>query len=384
MLILVALFPLLFAGDICDSVPATHPEFAKLETEVEKKLRKSSHLVTIASEADAVLAKLLSHKSPVLVDWINKRQLMNKKEEEIAGEWRFYYLNEFILSKYPTPTHAINTSVETVFEDINKLAFPQTEKTKIEAAFKRAQQDAVLFIKTLALDSDTESLLVKRIQDIELYWFSKLKGSRYQNKPLEFLKWGLAYDPPHNQINVGLYTRKHISTDSLYGVFAHEIGHAIDPCRWGAFIKVANPFTDLYTCLRQEKTAGAKPRDDSKMALMIKKNRLTTEMAQSLKDNPLCNRSFYPPVGTQKEQLVEVFADWFSAEVLAHSSQALKQIRPDLCRIKKISKGSSYLKHQQRLSRIYATQPQLQKKFGFISDFSYCPFKLKKAGHQAQ
>lgn len=366
------LISFLFASPNCLNNTAVNPDYPTLEKQIEQKIKTSSSLVTIASEADSVLSKLISNKSPILMNWLEKRELLSQKEEVIAREWRTYYLKNFIFSKYPTPKPKINTSVEKLFSDINHLSFPKQQQQYFEKIFQQAKKDSLQFIKTTNIEQSSKQEIISRIQGINLFWFKSLKGSRYQNKPLEFLKWGLAYDPPTNQINVGVFARKYASDETLYSVFAHEIGHAFDPCRWSAFFKTKNPFENLYQCLRSPKSSGALARDDSKMDFMIRKKLLNKEMADSLKAHPYCNRSFYPPVGTQKEQLLEVFADWFSAEVLASGSMPPKTMRTDLCSPKELSLGSSYLPNRERLKRIYYTQPLLKTKLKLKSSHIYC------------
>ena len=86
-----------------------------------------------------------------------------------------------------------------------------------------------------------------------------------------------------------------------------------------------------------------------------------TDSYYSLKKHLTCNRSFYPPEGTQKEQSLEIFADWFSAEVFAHSEYSSEFPRPDLCAKRPLSEGSSYLPNATRLNKIYFAHPKLTK-----------------------
>jgi hypothetical protein len=375
-LIFNILFTFLLANSVCPPQLPTSHEYAALEKEIEKKMRSASHLVPIAKEADKVLSQLLTNKSPVLIDWIEKRNLLSAKEQEIANEWRYYYLDQFILSQFPTPQSSVNNSVEKLFSDINQVAFSDEIKKKFKDSFIQAQKDSVDFIKKSNIEEASKKEILSRINSIELYWFEKLKGGRYQNKPLEFLRWGLAYDPIYNQINIGIMSRKYLSADSLYSVWIHEIAHSFDPCRWGAFLKSNNPFEKLYLCLRDSKAAGALKRDDLQMSLMLEHKKLSPEMAESLKQNPYCNRSFYPPEGIQKEQLPEVFADWFSAEVIAAHTIEPQKIRQDLCSQHELMAGSSYLSNQARLERIFYVQPQIKKTLNLDSNYKYCPLEI--------
>ena len=97
-------------------------------------------------------------------------------------------------------------------------------------------------------------------------------------------------------------------------------------------------------------------------------------MATSLKNNPTCNRSFYPQVGSQKDQINESFADWFSAEVIAQSPDDItKDLRSDLCREKELTQGSSYVSNIKRLQAIYLSQVKIQKMLKLPeTGFKYC------------
>lgn len=366
--------PLLYAQTFC-STPSTHPEFSQFEQKIESKIAQSANLVSIAKEADQVLSKLLKAKSPVLISWLQKRQLMTAKDVEIAQQWRKYYLENFVLSQFPTKNKSVNKSVEALFSNINEMAFDKSYVKQTESIFSEAKQSALSTLNSWNLPEKINAEVRQRVQAIKLYWFKRLQGTRYNSKPLEFLKWGVAYDPTHNEINIGIHIKKYPTKENLFAVFSHEIGHAIDPCRWGAFLTSINPFDKVLSCLRTPKSANALPRDDSQMQSVLDKKLITPEIAESLKRNPTCNRTFYPPLGTQKDQILESFADWFSAEVLAHNKKYITQsFRADLCSEQRLKPGSSYLKNKDRLNKIYLAHPAIQNKLQVTSSSTYCKY----------
>lgn len=66
----------------------------------------------IATQADALLSKLISAKSPVISNWFKRRDLENKSEIEIAKIWRLYFAQNFILTQYPQDDAKTNTEIE--------------------------------------------------------------------------------------------------------------------------------------------------------------------------------------------------------------------------------------------------------------------------------
>lgn len=365
----------LLANDPCHNVATEDTGFKDIETKINHKIDEASSLATMAREADTILSKLIAAKSPVLLSWLKKRQLISAKEDVIAREWRKYYMHQFVLSSYPTKNESINRSVENLFSEINDLAFDQKFKTRLEKIFQQVKKDAKALVMTWKIDLKARQKIIHKIDTMKLYWFVKLKGSRYQSKPLEFVRWGIAYDPPQNEINIGVQTRRYPTDANLYAVLAHELGHSFDSCRWSAYFDLPSPFTALNQCLRSQKSVSAHSRDDGQMKVALAKKQLSKEMAQSLQQNPTCNRSFYPPEGTQKDQLPEAFADWFSAEVYATSSFVRQWPRPDLCLSNPLMKGSSYPNNEDRLLRLYLSHPILAQKHSMTPQAKYCSLK---------
>jgi hypothetical protein len=121
---------------------------------------------------------------------------------------------------------------------------------------------------------------------------------------------------------------------------------------------------------------GAKKRDDSKLEEWVKKKKISSDLALGLKALPTCNKREYPPIGTQADQLPEVFADWFSAEVMAQvKNLKIENLRRDLCdEAHAVVEGSSYIPHKSRLYGIYYAHPAIRTEI-LAKDFrvkKYC------------
>ena len=340
---------------------------------INEKINQLSNSTLIASQADNLLSKLIQAKSPVVINWISERGFDPEKDaEKIAVQWRQYFFKNFLLRTLPAENDKINQLVEKAFQEINETFLDKKYKSHLEKILEETKKLAIQRISSYEIESKNKSIIIKKIETIQIYWFQKIIGTKFEKKPLEFINWGIAYDPIPNEINIGMETLKYDSDSSLVAVLAHEIAHSFDPCRWTAFIGTKNPFKTVVSCLRSSKSVGAKKRDDSKIDLFVKMNRLTSEAAQSLKSNVYCNNSIYPPVGLQKEQILETFADWFSAEVVSENSKYIdKTLRLDLCKNEELTPGSSYISNNDRLQKIYFANPKIAKKLN-TKKHHYC------------
>jgi hypothetical protein len=345
---------------------------------VTKIVKASGELVSntplIAKQADQILSKLIAAKSPLVLKWISKRKFdPDKDEERIVKEWRKYFLENFILSKFPSSDIKINNLIDNSFKEVSKKSFTKSIIKNFNNLLKEAKKDSLNYISNSTLEAKDKEMISKKIQKVELYWFKGLLNSKYEKMPLEFLKWGLAYDPIPNEINVGILALSYNSNEEIYATLLHEIAHAFDPCRWSALVGTRNPFMKVINCLRDKDSAGAKTRDDSKLKELVSSKRINAQMADVLSLNPTCNKSFYPLPGMQRDQILEVFSDWFSAEVLSHSKKYINsKMRKDLCRKSNLSQGSSYIKNEDRLNKIYFANPVISKILNQKSKFKFC------------
>lgn len=350
------------AENLCQTPFVLPSEFLNMQKELDSKIRDFSNLPAFAKKADELLSKLITAKSPVIISWMNKRDLQSKSEEDVIREWRKYFAFNFVIAKYPYNETQMDLPIEFLFTSINKLLTKSQFQEKMEALFKKAQLNSIETIKKFKLEKSIETQILNRVQNTKLYWPADLKNSKFKNQALEFFDWGIAYDPIANEINMGINALKYPNDETYLAVFSHELAHSFDSCRWGAFFKDAWPFEKIGNCLRAEDSADAKRRDDASLDTLIKSGKVSADLAQGLKLNSTCNKTNYPPEGVQADQLPETFADWFSAEAMSQLPLALNtNLRADLCEEKPLSKGSSYLSNRDRLVKIYFAHPVLNK-----------------------
>jgi len=376
LIILIFLTHTLFANPHCPADLKIDSQFRELELKIEKKMEETSNLVTISSEADRVLGQLTRSQNPTFINWLRQQGFVGGDPLDIASQWRKYYLKNYILNKYPTPNPEINTSIESLFKDLQKLAYEDTFQKKLKTLFTEAQKESLSYLDELKLGEIELNSLKKRIEKIELYWLNQLKGGPFQNKPLEFLNSGLTYDKKSHQILVGLKSRELPDSASLFTVLVQNLAQSFDSCLWPQYMLGKDPFAKLHSCFRDSQSAEAKPRDDNYIEQWVFKKLVSKNNVKFLKANPLCNLRNYPPEGVQKEQINSVFRDWFAAEVLAQSPYRTSTVRADLCLLgpAMAHPTSDELSPSERLQRIYYVQPKIQATINSKSSHKYCAF----------
>ncbi len=365
---------------------AQSKSYVKLQNELSAKKSLFVKNKVVVAAADETLEKLLKAKSPAVLSWMQRRHLLNKSEDEIVKQWRIYYIDEFFIRQYPfrvdaddkakTNADKLNKIYEDFANDLNKKFLTKKYRKQVEGIFAKTKKQSLLVIEQMNLLPEQKKQLTKIVSGISLYWFDDFKSSRFANKASEFINWGVAYDPEHNEINIGLdilsYPEREASHETLLAVFAHEMAHAFDSCRWSAFQQGAWPFAKVGECLRGVSSVHALKRDDVLLDQWLKQHPEVAADAAGLKKNNTCNSSKYPPEGTQADQLPESFADWYSAEVLASVITEIKIVRSDLQQDKELRQGSSYPKNHDRLDRIYMAQPKIKKALKLVNEVVYC------------
>ena len=327
---------------------------------IDLEIQKFAGQKRIVERADQTLSDLIKAKSPMISSWILKRNLQDQSEDQIAKEWREYFAKNFILSKYPQGDKDIDNEVEALVDQILQKNLTSSFRTRAEKLFERAKAAALLTIDELPLAEKPQA--IDRIKSIKLYWPRSLKSSRNNSVPLDIIDWSVAYDPKPNEINIGVQALSYPNDETMMAVFAHEIGHSIDSCRWGMFLKREWPFQKVGDCLRSAKSVGAKKRDDSILAKITPQHNISQDLIRELQQNPTCNKVGYPPVGLQADQLPESFADWFSAEVMSRVKGIdTTKLRQDLCENKTLVAGTSYPANSDRLQKIYLAHPKLKR-----------------------
>lgn len=380
-------FPLLFFMCCLSTTGfAQSKSYDKLQNELSLKKTLLVKNKVVVAAADETLEKLLKAKSPAVLSWMQRRHLLSKSEDEIVKQWRLYYVDEFFIRQYPFHVDAdlkakgnadkLNKIYEDFANDLNNKFLTKKYRKQVQEIFAKTKKQSLQVVEQMNLLPEQKQQLTKIISGISLYWFDDFKSSRFAKKASEFLNWGVAFDPEYNEINIGLdilsYPEREVSHETLVAVFAHEMAHAFDSCRWSAFQQGAWPFVKVGECLRGESSVHALKRDDVLLDQWLKQHPEMVADAADLKKNITCNSSKYPPDGTQADQLPESFADWFSAEVLASVITEVKIVRSDLQQDKELRQGSSYPKNHDRLNRIYMAQPKIKKYLKLANEVTYC------------
>jgi hypothetical protein len=323
----------------------------------------------IRTESEKMLSLLIRAKSPMITDWVKKRKLDPLKEpEKIALEWDKYYAKSFIINRYPTKNPNIDLEIEKTFDQLISENFTYKLIKKVESIFIKEKENSIKVINKYPFDDKDKKLIQEKIEKIKIYWPKKFAESKYNKTPLELFDWALAYDPHQNEINFGFHALMY-SEQSLKAALSHEIAHAFDSCRWSSSFKQAWPFQKIGECLRSI----AAIRDDSKIEVLLKNNKISPEQFQFMKANPTCNNSLYPPIGIQSDQLPETFADWFSAEATI-PNDINSEFRSEFCIESTLNPGSSYLSNHDRFFKIYLSHPEIAKKLNEKSLSNYCGF----------
>lgn len=337
--------------------------FQKIQADIDKKIEQFANKKVIATLADLTLTKLLEAKSPVIITWLKKRNLTDKSEEEIVKAWRLYYARTFVLMSYPQENTATNLETEKLVDDILKTTLTKSFRNRLERLFKRSKTAAISAVQKMNIPIRTKDKIIARLKTTKLYWPKDLKSARNNAIPLDLIQWGIAYDPVPNEINIGVQALSYPNDETYLAVFAHEMGHTIDACRWGAFFVGPWAFDKVGECLRSDKSVAAKRRDDGPLDKMLAEGKVKENFVQMMKSNPTCNKLVYPPPGVQADQLNESFADWFSTEVMAQMKNIkVSKMRLDLCEEKTLIEGSSYPSNKDRLSLIYQAHPAFKAK----------------------
>lgn len=366
---------ILFAADYCEKHRNPElKEFNSIQKFIHTKIGAASSSSAVAAQADFILEKLYKAQSKIIINWLDERQLDYMKDREmVINLWRRYFFENFLIRRYPTGKTQVDGLIEDIFAKVSLTAFPKKAIAKYEKVLQEVRKGALRWLETKKMSQSSKLQLKNKIQGISLYFMKQLSGSKFGTMPFEFIKWGLAYDPMNNEINVGVDVLKYREDETLFAAMAHEVGHAFDPCRFGAFFEGDNPFKGVISCLRSSKSVSAKRRDDSKLSGLISSGVIDKELLKSLKENPTCNKVNYPPRGIQKDQILESFADWFAAEMVGmHSKYMTASLRSDLCVENDLMEGSSYVSNYDRLFKIYLVHPRISEKLKIKPQGMYC------------
>lgn len=322
----------------------------------------------VRKESETALSLFIKNKSPFVQSFIEKRNLNPAKDpEKVALEWDKYFASSFILSKYPYDHGKIDVEIEKTFDSLIGKLIPQSKVNDVQKIFELAKQTAIAKIQSLSIEDKNKLVIQNKIKAIRLYIPQRLKDSKFEKFPMEFMQWSLAYDPKLNEINFGLNALKYNST-SLTSALLHEIAHSFDPCRWNLDTQEKWPFEKVGECLR----TFAKRRDDHTLDLYFQNKKISEADYKKIKSSPTCLiTSSQFRNNDQADQLPETFADWFSAYSMPENL-INEDFRNDLCEQSDLSAGSSYLSNSDRLNKIYLNSPQAKKILKTKSDAPFC------------
>ena len=189
--------------NLCENYTASQT-YQKTLAGIDKKIEVFANKKTIATQADTMLSKLLTAKSPMINSWMQKRNLTDKSEEEIVKAWRLYFARTFILMKYPQLDKVINAETEKLVDDILKSNLTKNFQLKTDKLFAQAKKESLAATQAMNLPKEKKDKILERLKAIKLYWPKNLKSGRNNAIPLDLIEWGIAYDPVPNEINIGL------------------------------------------------------------------------------------------------------------------------------------------------------------------------------------
>lgn len=354
----------------CQRISSNKKKSIGNRVQVERLVEQFALDFKIRGISENMLSRLIAAKSPMIFSFVKKRNLdPEKNPEKVALEWDKYYAKLFIIGRYSEQEVEIKLKIEQLFKVLFEKSYPKMTRDKFENALKDAKKWAKETILKFPISIDDKNIIDEKINSIQLYFPTELKGSRFEQFPLDVLEWSLSYDQNANAINVG-FQALDIDERNLKIILLHEIAHAFDSCRWGQKELRSWPFDKIGLCLREF----AQPRDDSKLDLFYQDKKINQADYEKLKKHSTCNNSIYPPEGIQADQLPETFADWFAAEAIPEV-EISSNFRRDLCDESNNKVGSSYLSYRERLGSVFFAQPKISSKLHVQSKKAkYCTF----------
>lgn len=315
----------------------------------------------IFNDGQRIFNKLKSNKNKFIIDWESKLVAESTKDA-----WTEFYITNFVMSESNKKNLRNDAFLSELYKASYNKIFSKERFELIKRVFTDIKNDSYKMLDKWPIENKAKLYIKNKIKNISIYRNILFEKSKFKGMPKEFFLWGVSYDPLRNEINLGLNSLEYRTYDQLYSVLSHEIAHSFDSCRWSAFAaNIESPFIGINQCLRSDISGiGAKKRDDSRLKELHLKGELTEELYMSLRKNKTCNKSVFPPQGAQRDQLDEVFADWFSSTLMGISKRQFSNIRSELCHHKKLSQGSSYTSNNRRLRFLYLANNNLLKKLG--------------------
>ena len=122
-----------------------------MKSDVEKNIDAFANNKVIAAQADSILSKLITAKSPFVTNWYAKGNFKGKSEEDVAKSWRQYFARTFLLMKYPQGDAKIDSEIEKLVDGLLNKNFNKDFKKQLEKDFATSKILAVETIKEMNL-----------------------------------------------------------------------------------------------------------------------------------------------------------------------------------------------------------------------------------------
>ncbi len=354
-------------------------QYLELSKFKDKKIRELANMRTFSKVADKILNQLSEKPgNPDLMKWADQSSTALTDKAKVVSLWREHFFISIMTGSFKNLKKFEKAVLTKNFQEINKKALPYKKKMDLTLRFIEAKTLSLKFIDSTNFDKKTKTYLKDRIASIRMEWFTQIEGTRYEKSPIEYIKRDINYDPLTHSMILGFQVTRFKDPDTVTSVFAEQIAHAFDPCRWNSFQRNKKfPFQKITQCLRTKNSITAKKRGDEKLSTKKGKKILNVNQVKILKENPLCNTPFFPLEYDQREQINTAFADWFSAEVMSQKEKLSDHMREDLCGVTAAAPFLAHPSGTDRLIRIYMANPKIRKKMGIEIDkkIKYCSLK---------
>lgn len=356
-----------------------------VDNEIDKLLIDLSNIRTFSKIADSTFHSARKKKD-IKVDnqiisqspsetWAERKDIDPTNKKEVFQKWRKEFFGGIILPSFSKLKKYEKILIEDKFNQLNLKYFPDERKKYYQDVFDRSKKLIKVVLQKGPIDKTTKATLIKLITESKINWFNKIEGSQYELSPSRFLDGLISYNVSDNSISIGVRAATIELEDSLISIFAQELAHAFDPCRWSVqYPKKKFPFESVVQCLRSKESIAARARESKKLDTDWVNGKFLPEQVKVLKSYPSCNTAIFPLGEDQREQINLAFADWFSAEVLSSMKKVSPQFRKNLCsetlNIPFLARASGTT----RMIRIYLANPILRKKTGYTvsGKINYC------------
>jgi hypothetical protein len=365
------------ACDLWQDIPSNLVK--SMDAYKDRKITEIANLRAFYKVSDQLFKKLNiennTEENVALERWAHETELVKKDKKDILIGWRKQFFYTTLLPSYRELSPIQKELVNSAFVDINNFAFPEEVKKTYEQLFIEAKQLVFRLVDQQNMKKDVKKIIKGRVAQTQLNWFSQIEGTQYEEDPTSYLKYDIRYQPKYKIISIGFHATRLTDGDTIISKFIQQMARSIDPCRWSiSYPHFPYPYKNVLKCLREKGSVAAKKRDNSKIKKMFSEKKLTKKQKKSIEKFGTCNSAFYPPAGTQQEQIGVAFSDWFSAEAFSLVKELSRKFREDLCVESGQKDFHSYPRNKSRLERIYFANPKIRKLINVknVKGVKYC------------